>query len=172
MTGNEMKSELLSAEDVRELLDYDQETGVFVWKIKRNNRTRAGQLAGAIEIQGYLVIKIHGKTYKAHRLAWLITHGSWPSDQIDHIDHCRENNRLSNLREVTNTCNHQNKSFRKVNTSGVTGVTLHAGKWQARIGVNGKRISLGHFDSLEEASLAKALADAKYGFHRNHGKEL
>ncbi|MFP3652303.1 MULTISPECIES: HNH endonuclease signature motif containing protein [Burkholderia] len=165
-----MKSEL-TAERARELLNYDPATGEFRWKVTRNNRTRAGSVAGAKEVQGYHVIKIDGRTYKAHRLAWLIVTGAWPTSQIDHIDHDRSNNRFSNFREATNQENHRNKRMRRINTSGVTGVNRVGNKWHARIaGPDGTRINLGRFWTIEQAARVREEALERFGYHKNHGR--
>jgi hypothetical protein len=159
-----MNTDTLTAEEARELLEYIPLTGDFFWRVTRNNRTKAGTRAGAVEAQGYTVIKIDGRTYKAHRLAWLITYGQWPENQIDHIDRCRANDRLSNLREVSISTNCRNRGARTDNTSGVPGVHKHGGKWQARIATDTGRISLGHFASMDDAIQARRDAELKYGY--------
>ena len=161
--------ETLTANQARELLTYDPDTGSFFWAATRNNRTRKGQEAGSLSDEGYVCVKVGGRSYKAHRLAWLMSYGEWPAEQIDHIDHCRSNNRLENLRQVTHVDNHRNKSLRVVNTSGVTGVHWSKGYWIARIGVFGKRVHLGQFRSLDAAAAARKEAEAANGFHANHG---
>ena len=91
----------LTAELARDVMDYDPDTGVFRWKASRGAR-RAGAVAGHLASIGYWYIQVDGRHYLAHRLAWLITNGAFPADQIDHIDGDRANNRLANFREATN----------------------------------------------------------------------
>ena len=163
------KQELLSAEYVRDLLDYDPKSGLFRWKVTRNNYVQAGQIAGSISDRGYVAIKIDSISYQAHQLAWLIFYGCWPREIPDHIDHCESNNAIDNLRDVTFQENFKNRRRRSDNNSGIAGVAFHAGKWQARIVANGRRISLGHFDSIDDAAAAREAAKFKYGYHPNHG---
>jgi hypothetical protein len=114
---------------------------------------------------------VNGREYKAHRLIWLLVHKAWPENQIDHIDGNGLNNRIENLRDVTNAENARNRKKQKNNESGHTGVRRERGKWRAVIEVSGREIYLGLFINLEEAVAARKAAEAKYGFHANHGKE-
>ncbi len=98
----------LTAEYLRSILHYDQETGIFTWKVRTARRVKAGDVAGCSDGDGYRLIKVQSRLYKAHRLAWLYIHGSWPKDQIDHINRIRTDNRIANLREVSNKQNLQN----------------------------------------------------------------
>lgn len=118
-------------------------------------------MAGTVEKNGYTVIKLAGKTYKAHRLAWLHVYGRWPVDQIDHINRVRTDNRLCNLREASRSENQINTRRLVNRTSGVTGVKLHKRKrmrFEARITVRGKRLYLGLFERLEDAQQAYSVA--------------
>lgn len=94
---------MITADRVRELLDYCPETGEFRNRISRR-ASPAGKLVGTMLPIGYLQIKIDRKCYYCHRLAWLYVHGVWPLE-IDHIDHDRSNNRIANLRSVTHRQN-------------------------------------------------------------------
>jgi hypothetical protein len=76
----------LTAERLRELLTYDPETGLFVWRVNRRGNPRAGDVAGSYDGQGYLRKSIDDRDYRAHSLAWLHTKGEWPPIGIDHID--------------------------------------------------------------------------------------
>lgn len=166
-----MKEMQPSAEEIRELLDYDPTTGELHWKVRRNSRVAEGQLAGSINNEGYLVVGIFRKVYQAHRIAWLIYYGQWPSDQLDHINHCRTDNRITNLREVTQTSNLRNKRKSKANTSGTTGVyKTRAGNWIARICVGRETLNLGTFPSIDLALKARNEANIKHRFHTNHGR--
>ncbi len=125
----------LTAEELRELLNYDQETGIFTRKVSTSNRVKVGAVAGCSGGDGYLLIMVQSRLYQAHRLAWLHTHGVWPKGQIDHINRDRSDNRIANLRDVTQKQNLQNRSKSSTNTSGHPGVSWNKriSKWQASI---------------------------------------
>lgn len=165
---------MVTAARVQELLSYDPSTGEFRWKVNRN-RKKAGSVAGCESTKHdgkkYWCIQVDGKMYKAHRLAWLVTHGEFPPEQIDHIDGDGLNNRLENLRAVSDLENKRNLRKKSNNTSGVSGVRWRKDrqKWQALITVNRKKIHLGLFSDKSEAVAARRAAEAKYGFHENHG---
>lgn len=153
----------LSAARARELLHYEAETGIFTWAVNRRGPAKAGDVAGTRMKNGYRKIGIDGREYLCHRLAWLVTSGSWPAHQIDHINGDPGDNRLENLRPATNAENHQNLGLRKTNTSGHVGVTWFAdrGKWVAQIHVAGKHKCLGYFDDKLDASTAYRKAKAE-----------
>ncbi len=148
-----MTEDLLSADQLRELLAYDCDTGVFTWRVTRTGTAIAGSVAGCIDNKGYRCILIHRKRYKAHRLAWLHVYGVWPSMDLDHINQVKDDNRIANLREATASQNMRNRPIFKNNTSGFVGVSLdkRAGKWTAKIRVNGRRDHLGYFHTAEAA---------------------
>ena len=154
----------LTAERLREVLSYDPLTGVFLWKVSTGRRVRVGGVAGYLDEDGYLRIRIDGTAYRAHRLAWLYAHGHWPADQLDHRNRVRSENWIDNLREATNAQNHQNLSLSVRNRSGHIGVAWHksAGKWRARLRVRGKVINAGSFERIEDAVAARAKAKAEY----------
>lgn len=154
----------LTAEQLREILHYDPETGIFTWKVRTSRRVKVGDVAGCTGGNGYLRIRVCSRKYQAHRLAWLYVNGTWPKDQLDHINRNRSDNRISNLRDVTNKQNHQNRSKSSNNTSGHPGVSWHKrySKWQARIRHNYKLIHLGYFDTKEEALSARKAAEKFY----------
>jgi len=154
----------LTAEKLRELLHYDPETGIFTWKVRTSRSVKVGDVAGCPNGDGYLQVWIQSRLYKAHRLAWLYTYGEWPTDQIDHINRIRTDNRISNLREATNKQNHQNKSKPSNNTSGHPGVSWYKrdSKWKAKITHNQKHIHLGYFATIEEALSARKAAEKLY----------
>jgi hypothetical protein len=162
---------MISAEKARELFDYDQETGILKWKTrpvncrwdKTANGLVAGRIAGWVNGSGYRQVRIPGGRCMAHRLAWLISYGQWPRDQVDHIDGDRLNNRLSNLREASPTENCHNIALSYTNTTGFMGVTSNKGRFQARVAAYGKRLHLGTFDTAEDAY--RAYLDAKRTAH-------
>ena len=100
---------MLSPEQLRSILAYDAETGLFTWLTERGNFVRPGRIAGTITPDGYLRIVINKKSYAAHRLAWAHVTGDWPNLIIDHIDRDKLNNRFSNLRLVTPKGNAANR---------------------------------------------------------------
>ena len=154
------------------LLEYDDVSGKFTRKITASANALVGSVPGYINPEGYRQIGIDHKYYKAHRLAWFYVHKEWPIDQLDHINHKKDDNRIDNLREVSNQENHKNLGRRSDNISGCAGVGWYGrkNKWVARIQVGDKRICLGYFVDLAEAILAREAATIKYGFHKNHGK--
>jgi len=143
----------LTAERLRQLLSYDEETGVFTWIVRRKT-ARLGDVAGCIKKCGYRVIGIDGQHYRAHRLVWLYVHGEWPIGDLDHKDTVKDNNRITNLRIATLSQNSANK--RALNKTRLKGVTFlpRCNKWQAAIGKDGKVIYLGLFHSAEAANAA------------------
>ena len=151
----------LTAERLRELLSYDPNTGEFRHRLTRCS-VKAGQLAGSLDSYGYLTIRVAGRRYKAHRLAWLYVYGEWPDAQVDHRSRVRSENSFQNLRKATNAQQQQNRVTAKNNTSGHPGVHWHVGqeKWLARIQRDGVRLNLGRFDSFEDAVAARTAAKA------------
>ena len=145
--------ERITAEVLRELLDYNSSTGVFTWRKDRNWRVKSGDVAGTVGAKGYRYINIAGMPTLAHRLAWMHVHGCWPVDQIDHINGVRDDNRLSNLRECDGRENQQNMAARNRKTGKLIGTSWHkaAKKWSAQIGADGCTQYLGLFDTEEEA---------------------
>ena len=151
----------LTTELLRSLMSYDCDTGKFHWIVNVSN-VKAGSIVVTLSNDdGYIRTSIFGKRYLLHRLAWLYTHGKWPTKQIDHINGNRSDNRLENLREASNAQNCQNIIARRTNPSGFLGVSRHENKWRAAISVNGKRKNLGRFDTPEAAFDAYSKAKAE-----------
>jgi hypothetical protein len=147
---------------LKELLDYNPDTGIFVWKVARQ-RIRVGSVAGTKNQDGYIEIKIKGKIYKAHRLAWLYIYGVWPAE-IDHRFHDRSDNRIAELRDVTESGNQQNLIKATVRSvSGLLGVCCSVYKngkprYQAMIMVKNKGKYLGTYPTPEAAHQAYLVA--------------
>lgn len=138
-------------------LKYNPVSGEFIWLINRGNKAVSGSVAGTITNTGYRRIKILGKLFLAHRIAWFISYGFWPKDQIDHINGVRNDNRIENLREADASLNLQNRKYGTGKHScGLLGITWHKRdkKWQASIRKNKKVFYIGYFDTKEEAYLA------------------
>ncbi|HEN3329032.1 TPA: HNH endonuclease [Yersinia enterocolitica] len=151
---------------------YNPTDGKLRWKIPKGN-VLLGEEAGSPNGEGYLRVGLNCKTYAVHRIAWEIYMGPIPAGmQIDHIDHNRINNKIENLRVVTNEDNCKNRSLQRDNSSGVCGVTWDKSKkkWYSQIMVNNKQINLGRFHDINEAISARKDAEISFGFHGNHGK--
>lgn len=147
---------MITQEELKSILSYDPETGLFTWRINASTRVKEGHVAGYVRKRdGYLVIRINAIGYSAHRLAWLYMHGVWPA-LIDHKDRNRLNNSIGNLREATVSQNGMNSETNNANSSGYRGVTWNkrSGKWQAQAKVNGRNHYLGLFASADQASFA------------------
>ncbi len=151
----------LTQKTLLELFIYDAITGIFYRKIKVANRSKVGEIAGYKDNNGYHMICINRKYYSIHRLAWLYVTGKWPLDQIDHINGIRNDNRICNLREVTNQQNTMNKATQSNNTSGHKGVCRYGRKWSARIMVNRKSLWLSAFEDYNAAVEAYCVAAKK-----------
>lgn len=100
---------------LKEILHYDPDTGIFTRRLDRGPNAPKDSVAGTPDKNGYIVIKVDFTQYKAHRLAWLYIYGVWPNNQIDHINHIVDDNRIVNLRDVTNSENQANRRDR-INT--------------------------------------------------------
>jgi hypothetical protein len=147
----------ITAERVRDLFDYDPETGVLRWK-KGFGGVYSGMAVGTPNDRGYLLVRLDKRARKVHRVIWLHVFGEWPTDQIDHINGKKDDNRLSNLRSVTNAQNHQNKTCAK-SKSGSRGVRERpGGRFEASITLNRKGYYLGIFTSIGEAEEAYKIA--------------
>ena len=144
----------VSREEVAAFLSYDPQTGLFTHKVNGHKR-RAGAVTGRLDTKGYVRIRLLGYEFKAHRLAWLLTYGMWPTAEIDHINGCPSDNRIMNLRDVSVAENGWNRAkAMRNNKTGVLGVCEMNGKFVAQIGVDGKRVRLGAYDTVEEATVA------------------
>ena len=142
----------LSVDRINELLTYCPDTGQFIWKIDRKRLAVAGSMAGTTNGSGYRQISVDGTVYLSHRLAWFICFNEWPKI-VDHINRDRSDNRLDNLREVSQSINIHNSSDRPSKT-GFRNARKVGNKYQSEIKVNGKSIHLGMFNTAEEASSA------------------
>ena len=155
----------LTQKELKKQIKYCYESGEIT-------RISTNGIVKTISVTGYNVVNINKKIYKTHRLVWLYVYGYMPTCKLDHINHNRTDNRISNLREVTDKDNCRNCSISKNNTSGINGVSFirKTKKWRARIMVNRKEINLGRFSDKKDALEARKHAEKLYGFHENHGK--
>ena len=183
------KKDLPSPEVLRQLLRYEPETGKLIWRprgapffaggdypadrlAKSWNGRFAGKDAGTVHAKGYRYIKIDSQCFAAHRIVVAMVSGEWPTYEIDHIDHDKLNNRMSNLRIATRSENARNMPKHRSNKSGHNGVVWNkkTSKWRAFIGVNGRNIHLGSFDKIEDAINARIVANKEYGYAIYHGQ--
>jgi hypothetical protein len=155
----------LTQDLVKHYFSYDPETGIFIRKIANAKRSKIGEVAGGKDEKGYIRIRVGGKKFRAHTLAWIYMYGEIPA-QIDHINGVKDDNRIFNLRLTDNFINSQNKhNPQKSNTSGYLGVHFaKASKlFRARISHKGKSICLGLYDDPKVAH--EAYLKAKRKFH-------
>lgn len=174
------------------LLNYDPLSGALTWRhrsvedfdgpaVNPERRAKSWNMRLAlkpafthINRHGYYCGQIFATQLLAHRVVWLLHYGKWPDGQIDHVNHVRLDNRIENLRCVTNRTNSQNQKLRRTNSSGVTGVYWIARdrSWKASISDSGALIQLGYFSTFEAAVMARKAAEASLGYHQNHGTVL
>lgn len=160
----------ITQEDLKRTLDYNPISGVFTWVYgAANYSAKAGDIAGFFDKDYYCIISILGKEYKAHRLAFLYMTGVIPKI-VDHIDRNPSNNIWVNLRAATHSLNMFNTGLRSHNTSGYKGLVLdkRSGRWSARIGFEGKSISLGEYLTKELAIEARLRGEERYYGKRNN----
>lgn len=145
----------ITHKELIEILDYNPITGLFHWRVDMSSRAKAGKQAGSIsKVSGYVEIRIRKILYYGHRLAWFYTHGYWPI-AVDHRNLCRSHNRLTNLREATQTQNNRSTSLRRNNSTGFKGVhVLSGGKYCASITYNCEHIHIGVFAEPIDAAEA------------------
>lgn len=184
-----MQDSSITPDILRQLLDYDPDTGKLTWKrrgpewftdgkqtsefsAKRWNAKHAGKEAFTADNgKGYRHGSIFNKRHIAHRVVWAIHRGEWPKDQIDHINGNRSDNRIENLRSVTHAENGRNQRLFKTNTSGATGVAWDKryGKWKAYIYADGRLKHVKYSISKADAIEARKVAERELDFHPNHG---
>ncbi len=146
---------IITYDRLAECLSYNPKTGIFVWRRTGPGVTQ-GMVAGAVNKFGYVKVKIDGRTYGAHRLAWLYTYGVMPDQRIDHRNLTKSDNRIENLRLATAEGNARNKTVPSNNKTGVKGVSFYQklDKYVAKIGYKGVQYHLGYFESKGDAARA------------------
>lgn len=173
----------LTQERVKALFDYDPEIGEVRWRNRPReeffsnnawavwNGKHAGTIAGWRFADGHRYVRINKKGTSLHRVIWMHVYGEWP-DVIDHINGIPDDNRLINLRNVSQTINMRNQVLPKNNTTGAMGVrrSQSGRRWHAEIRAGGKKECLGTFDTFEKAVAARKEAEARLGYHPNHGR--
>lgn len=159
---------MISRSRVLELVSYNRSTGEII----RNNargRAKKGNVAGHLNERGYRIICLDRKKYRAHHLVWLIEYGEWPLEEIDHINHVTDDNRICNLRAANRSQNTANRRIQKNSTTGFKGVFRKGNHFRSQITVRGKFIWLGSFSSKSEARSAYLTAAHKYFGEFAHG---
>ena len=177
-------------EILRKLLRYEPGTGNLFWRKRTpdmfksfkqpavqncncwNARFSGGQAFINEGWGGYLRGTLLGGNYLAHRVAWAVTNGDWPANEIDHINGHRDDNRIDNLRDVSRTENCRNTKIPSTNTSGQVGVywCKRERRWISSIKISGRTIYLGRSSDRSAAIAMRKAGEIKYGFHENHGR--
>jgi hypothetical protein len=156
---------------LRAMFDCDPSVGVLVRRFTLGKGI-AGKSSTLTDKDGYLIVGVCRKIYRAHRVVWMYFHGSWPNGDIDHINRIKTDNRLSNLRVVTHRENRQNQGPCRNNKSGMRGVYRHySGKWVAEIYGLGEKHYLGIFDEIADAQRAYASAASFFHTHNPYATQ-
>lgn len=163
-TGTRKESEKLTQKRVRELLDYDPETGLLTWKVNRRGSAKAGDAIKSVDWYGYVRLAIDSRTYPAHRVIWLWYYGYLPENQVDHINRVRADNRLCNLREVSRSCNRRNSCVPRSNTSGVKGVKAGKHSYRAFITIDSRSVHIKGTKDFTEAVAHRLAAEQCLGY--------
>lgn len=162
----------MNKDRLNRLFKYYPESGELIRATDKNYNAKKGDIVGTIANNGYKVVNVDGKLQLVHRVIMTMIHGDITGRSVDHINGNRLDNRIVNLRVVSQLENNRNSSLPKHNSSGFVGVTWckQQNQWQAYITLDGKLKKLGRFDCKIDAVAARMNANAKYGFHSNHGK--
>lgn len=157
---------------LQSVLRCDPNSGLLFWREARGLRRAGKQAFTAINGRGYLHGKLFGRMFRAHRVVWALAYGEWPNGEIDHINGIKTDNRIFNLRSVSKVDNMRNRVLSRNNSSGAVGVHWHSRdqRWVARIGLGNAGVHLGNFINFDDALAARQAAEARHGFHENHGR--
>jgi len=167
---------MISQNELKEIIHYDPETGIFSYAkdyISENGYKRnKGDVIKSKVGEGYLGVSIFGKQYRLHHLAFLYMLGYMPKE-VDHDDGVRFNNKWENLKDCTRSENMKNRKISSYNSTGIIGVHLRKDtlQYSSTITVNGKIIRLGCYPTKNEAAKVRKEAELKYGFNKNHGRK-
>lgn len=145
-------------EECHKRFSYDAESGLLTRKVSsRGRNAKAGNVVGCVNSRGYLLVWVMSKSFRVHRIIWLMSTGEMPKDQIDHINGNPLDNRLVNLREATHAENQKNRGKQHNNKIGYKGVSSKGSSknpYLAKITLNGKQIYIGYFPTPELAHQA------------------
>lgn len=148
----------LPVQRLRELLEYDSESGLFRW-IGPTVRQAKGWFKGNKSVRNYRRLYIEGHHYMAHVVAWALMNGEWPATDIDHINHNQSDNCLLNLRIATDSQNAKNRSINRNNKTGISGVTHFGNRFRATIACDYRKYHIGLFDTVDQAGAARQSAE-------------
>ncbi|MGV7034863.1 HNH endonuclease signature motif containing protein [Methylobacterium symbioticum] len=165
---NSVSRTALTHARLRELLRYEPDTGNLIWRVRRSkggSGAQVGDTAGYTAEDGYVRVSVDNRRYLAHRLAWFWMIGAWPVGTIDHRNRKKADNRWDNLREATYSQNGVNRHrTRKHHLPRGVYPADGTGRFNAKIGIRGKVLCLGSFDTPEQAHAAYlTAATSKYG---------
>ena len=158
-----MTTQILTQSRLKEWFDYNPDTGVLTWRIKPSRGIKIGSQAGTPTSAGYIAFQISKKKMYAHRAIWAYVYGIWPPEEIDHINHIRNDNRLCNLRLANRLQNSHNTQKHAKNLSGYKGVAWHNRnkKWQVQMLFCNKSYYVGQFLNLQDAVQARFQMETK-----------
>lgn len=164
MAHHAMRETPLEYAEVAALFSLCEETGVLTRKTSPSPNVLIGSIVGCPDTSDHLRVTIHYRSYSVSNIVWLLTYGTWPTKQVDHINRNKTDNRPQNLREATDVENALNRKVRSTNWSGMPGVSWYKklAKWMVSITVHGVRIHLGYFIELEDAIKARHDAEVRY----------
>lgn len=150
------RKETLTQSQLKELIEFNSQTGEFTWRVASPPHAQIGDRAGCFDSKGYWKIGVDGKVYLAHRLAFLYVYGRWPDGPLDHKNRNPASCQITDLREATPGQNSANKKLSRANTSGFKGVSINRkrNKYKTTIGFRRKHTHLGYYNTAREAALA------------------
>lgn len=157
----------ITALEVADYLTYEPETGYLYWRFSPGGPVAGGSVAGSVTKKGYRIVRLSQRPYRAHALAWALSHGRWPDGEIDHINGDKDDNRIVNLRDSTRKQNMANRGASKRSRTGARGVRpTVAGTFIVQISHDARTICLGTYPTKEEA--AAAYIGASIALHGNY----
>ncbi|WP_443021485.1 HNH endonuclease signature motif containing protein [Sphingobium sp. AntQ-1] len=180
----DLRDTIAGVQALRKLINYDSATGGLEWLHRPRHYFQSNRIFNSWNAKwagkpaftskdhhGYFNGRIFGRTYLAHRVAFALENGAWPIGEIDHVNGNRADNRIANLRVVTRSENARNMGLSRANKSGCSGVywSVKGREWRAQIAAGGKKVAIGGYQCLDDAIAARRLAEARAGYHPNHG---
>ncbi len=147
----------LTAQKLREILHYDPDTGVWTWLVALSSTRGIGSIAGTVSVHGYRIITYRGEKYRSGKLAWLYMTGEWPTQEIDHDDRDKLNDRWGNLFDRSRSQNALNRDLQSNNFSGTRGIHFDTvrGKWNVQVKKDNVTHYIGRYDDYDEAVAAR-----------------